>query len=965
LKRIKPSVTADVFIFKLHSMKQKFSLFLFVIFFSTLSLAQNKITGRLNDATDQSPLPGASVILLNTSDSSIYQGTSADTEGKFILENVGKGSYILKITFIGYSSQFKNIVMTDAPLDLNIIQLQMSGKTLKDVVIEEKALTAVQKGDTTQYNAGSYKTNPDANAEDLITKMPGVTTQDGKVQAHGEEVKKVLVDGKPFFGDDPNAVLKNLPADVIDKIQVFDQQSDQSKFTGVSDGNTSKTINIITKPGMKNGTFGRAFAGYGSDDVYKAGFNINIFKGDRRISIVSQSNNINEQNFSSEDLAGVISSPGGGGGGMRGGRGGGGGYNPGNYGGNSGNNFLVNAKNEISTTHAFGLNYSDKWNKKTEISASYFFNYSDNTAEQFSNRQYLPVSDSGFIYRETSINHSKNSNHRFNLKLEWKKDTSNSITYTPKFSLQQNTGNSHLYGQNTAGNDTLNRTTNFYNSKVLSYSFANELLLQHKFAKQGRSVSLNLSGTYSNNEAQSDLYSINSYYSDTSGYSSMLDQKATLLKPGTNIGANLSYTEPFGSKSIVQISYSNSFNETQNTKKTYNYSLSDDSYQDLDTLLSNVFSSEYQTHKAGLSYRFNNSKLQLMAGANYQYAILTADQSFPYSYDLKKEYQNILPTAMLRYNFTSKKTLRIMYRSQTNQPNIEQLQNVLNNTNPTQLSIGNPDLQQNFDNTVFMRYASSNTEKATSFFLMLAGSFTQNYIANSTYTASRDTIRNGITLRRGTQLTQPVNVNGYMNIRSFLTYGLPLSFIKCNLNINANAAYTTTPGIVNDIMNFSNAQTYGAGLTLSSNISKQIDFTLSTNLTYNTVENTINRQLNTQYYNQNSKIKLNLIFLKNVVFSTDLTHQYYRGLSEGYNQNYLLWNAGIGYKFLKDQKAEIRLSVNDILEQNTSITRNTTETYIEDVQTNLLQRYFMLSFTYNIKVFKKPSEDKSTKNKNE
>jgi hypothetical protein len=261
---------------------------------------------------------------------------------------------------------------------------------------------------------------------------------------------------------------------------------------------------------------------------------------------------------------------------------------------------------------------------------------------------------------------------------------------------------------------------------------------------------------------------------------------------------------------------------------------------------------------------------------------------------------------------------------------------------------------------VFVRYASSNTDKATSFFVMAAGTFTDNYIANSTYTAEKDTVRNNVLLLRGTQLTKPVNVDGYMNVRSFLTYGLPVSILKSNLNINVNAAYTKTPGVVNDIKNFSNAQSYGGGFSLASNISKQIDFTVSSNLSYSVVENTISKKLNSEYYNLNSRVKLNVIFLKNVVFTTDLTHQYYEGLSAGYNQNYLLWNAALGYKFLKDQKAEIRFSVNDILKQNTSITRNTTETYIEDVQTNLLQRYFMLTFTYNIKVFKKAPENKDS-----
>jgi hypothetical protein len=936
-------------------MKRTLGIFLILITSSLSVFTQNTLSGSLTDNTDNSPLIGASVILLLPSDSTIYKGGSADVNGRFALENVKAGAYILKVSYIGYSDLFRNIRMPESPLTLENITLQSSSKLLKSVVIEEKALTAVQKGDTTQYNANSYKTNPDANAEDLITKMSGITTTDGKIQAHGEEVKKVLVDGKPFFGDDPNAVLKNLPAEVIDKIQVFDQQSDQSKFTGVNDGNTSKAINIITKPGMKNGTFGKLYVGYGYDNVYKAGLNLNFFKGNRRISIVSQSNNINEQNFSSEDLAGVMSS-GGGGGGRGGMHGGPGGPAGGSWGGNNSSNFLVNTKNGISTTNAIGINYSDKWAKKLELSASYFLNNSDNNAKQFTNRQYLLVSDSGQTYNENSLNSSINTNHRFNMKLEWKIDTNNSVTVTPKFTLQQNKGRSELSGTTIIQDDTLNSTNSLFNSKTTASNFSNDLLLQHKFTTQGRTVSLNLNTVYNSTDANSDLHSVNNYFNDSSFLSNLFDQESQLTKRGTTVGANITYTEPAGKKGIIQISYSNSFNTTNNDKKTFNYSAINDDYNDLDSTLSNVFSSNYNTHKAGLGYRFNSTKLMMMLGVNYQYAELSNDQSFPYSFKLQREYNNFLPNGMLRYNFTTKKTLRLFYRSSTTQPNIEQLQNVLNNTNPTQLSIGNPDLKQNLDNSVFVRYGSSNTDQGTSFFAMISGAYTIDYIANSTYTATKDTIRDGLLLIRGTQITKPVNVDGYTSLKSFITYGFPFSLLKSNLNVNANAAYTKTPGIVNDKTNYSYSQTYGGGLSLSSNFSTKVDFSLSTNLTYNIVNNTISRKLNSQYYNQNSKAKLNLIFLKNVVLTTDLTHQYYKGLSEGYNQNYLLWNAGLGYKFLKDQKAEVRATVNDILEQNTSITRNTTETYIEDVQTNLLQRYFMLTFSYNIRYFKKSSE---------
>ncbi|HSH64203.1 MAG TPA: contractile injection system protein, VgrG/Pvc8 family, partial [Bacteroidia bacterium] len=236
-------------------MKKIIINFIFSSLISTCFAQNAVVIGMLNDSKDNTPLIGATAILLQTNDSAIYKGNTADMNGKFIIPNVAKGNYIFKASYLGYNDHFMNVKVIGDTLKLPSISLQQSSKLLNDVVVNSKAPTAVQKGDTTQYNANSYKANPDANAEDLITKMPGITSQNGTVQAHGEDVKKVLVDGKPFFGDDVNAVLKNLPADVIDKIQVFDQQSDQSQFTGVNDGNTTKALNIITKPGMKNGTF--------------------------------------------------------------------------------------------------------------------------------------------------------------------------------------------------------------------------------------------------------------------------------------------------------------------------------------------------------------------------------------------------------------------------------------------------------------------------------------------------------------------------------------------------------------------------------------------------------------------------------------------------------------------------------------------------------------------------------------
>src|SRR6476469_6161465 len=356
------------------------SLLFFLVLFATVARAQapTSVSGRVADGKDQSPLIGANVILIHLPDS-VKTGSAADADGAFRFDNVAAGRYLLDISFVGYRTQTQPVTVAGTPVQLGTVVMQAGGVQLKGVTVVGQAAQSVQRGDTTQFNARAFKTNPDANASDLIQKMPGVTVgADGKVQAQGENVQQVLVDGKPFFGSDPDATLKNLPAEVIDKIEVFDQRSEQSRFSGFDDGNTTKTINIVTKEELRNGTFGRVVDGAGPER-YKVSGNVNKFKGDERMSVLAQSNNVNEQNFGTEDLLGVVgnSHQGGGGRGAQGG-GGGGGQGGGGNGGNAAD-FLVTQSGGITKTNAVGLNYSNSWNKKTDLSASYFFNRADNT----------------------------------------------------------------------------------------------------------------------------------------------------------------------------------------------------------------------------------------------------------------------------------------------------------------------------------------------------------------------------------------------------------------------------------------------------------------------------------------------------------------------------------------------------------------------------------------------------------
>lgn len=927
-------------------MKKLSLLFIFVTLPFLWIHAQNfSIGGQLIDQTNQ-PLIGASVVLLSSNDSSLIKGSVADIDGNFTIENVTPGNYLVRISFIGYEDLFLSKQVTTASINLGKLVLKEKATKLKQVTIVGAVIPVQQKGDTTQIDANAYKTNPDATAEDLINKMPGITLQDGKVQAQGEDVQKVLVDGKTFFGDDANAVLKNLPAEVIDKIQIFDKKSDQSQFTGFDDGNTSKTINIVTKTKFSNGTFGKVYGGYGNEHKWKAGANLNFFKDDRRLTLLANTNNINDQNFSSDDLLGVISGKS-----SRGGNRGGG--KPGKQGDIG--NFLVDQKNGITTTNSFGMNYSNKW-KKLELSSSYFLNNSENNSTSDLFRQYISSSTEGITYTENSINKSTNTNHRLNLKLEWKIDSSNSIVFHPKVSYQQNEGNSSLNGENIQLIKILSNASSIYSSNLHGINFSTPLLYRHSFNKKGRTISLNVSPGYNQNEGNAALNSYTIIDNDSLSTDSIHQQSSRDIQ-GLTLSSRIVYTEPINTKSQLMLTYKNNFDQNESVKETFNVSPTDGNYKNFDSLFSNNFNSNYLSQSIGTGYRYKQEKWNAGIGLSYQYAQLNAQGLFPVYYEVKKTFNNFLPDARFQYKFSKKDNLRIFYRTRNNVPSVNQLQNVIDNSNPLQLSSGNPNLKQDFQNSLVIRYTSSNTEKSTSFFALISGTQAKNYIVNNNFIAKQDTlIAPKIILASGSQFSKPINLNGYLSLRSFNNYSLPLKVIKSNLNLNLGGTYSHTPSMINNQLNYSNSYNAGLGFSISSNISENFDFTLSSNTTYNNISNTLQTKLNSTYYNQSSKLKIQVMPWKGLVLQTDITHQYNSGLSQNYNQNYLLWNAEIAYKFLKNKQAELRLSAFDIMKQNNSITRNTTETYYEDVQSNVLKQYFLLTFTYNIKYFKQAND---------
>jgi hypothetical protein len=914
-------------------------------------LPQNySLRGTVADSADRKPLSSANVILTSNRDSTVI-GTATDSKGTFIFNNLPQGGYTLKISYVGYVTHTERIRLRNS-VDLQQILLSPGESSLDDVEITSRRVPIVQNADTTEYSADAFKTHKDADAEDLVGKLPGVTVVDGKVKAHGEEVKKVLVDGRSFFGDDPTAVLRNLPAEIIEKIQVFDEQSEQARFTGFEDGNTTKTMNVVTRNRIRQGNFGRFSAGYGDDQRYSSGGSFNMFNNDQRLSIVGQLNNINEQNFSREDLAGVMTSSGGRGRGFGGGGSGyGGGAFMGLYGGNFGGgspDFRVTSMNGLSTTKAAGINYTDKYWESLTLQTSYFINSTGNTAEGNLDREYFLPENIGQRYSEYNTSSSTNINHRFNMRMDYQIDSQNDLMFRPRISLQQNDGMNTLAGRTNTELTDLNSLYNLYNSDISAVNSSAELLYRHRFVTPRRTFSISVNGSFSNNDGESRTYSEQTYFLNQE-LSDTLNQYADLYRDRRGISSNIMHTEPLGENGIMQFTSGYSFNREESDQKRFSLTGIESV---LDTSLSNLSDKTYTTQTYGTGYRYNKDGIILNANLNYNISFLGREQEFPFEDSAERKFTSILPSMMMRYNFSRDENIHFFYRTVNNDPRIEQLQYVLDNANPLQMSIGNPDLQQDYLHSFRLRYSRMNVQTLKSMFIMLNASLTNSYIGSSTIMAGRDTINyQGIILNPGSQITFPVNLNGYFTAGTSIVYSMPFELIKSQLNFNLDANYSRIPGRINYNDGHSNSNAYTLGVVVTSNISPDIDFTVSGSSTYNKVTSNLRRDYADDYFTQNTGLRSRLMFWEDFTLTNNINYQYNNGLPEEYNRNFVLWNLSLGKKIFSNNQGEIKITAYDLLDKNTTIQRSNTASYIQDVRTSTIGRYFLLSFTYQLRAF--------------
>lgn len=567
-------------------------IFTLVSWVFPLVLMAQSLSGTVTDKTTKEGLISATVQLVSSDGKSSY--TSTDLNGNFQFKRLQPGTYTLQVTYVGYKSYNAKQTLSEGQEKRVKIEMTEDAQLLGEVSVQGRATRAEQQGDSLLYNAEAFQVMMGSSAEDLLAKMPGIVVEGGTIQAQGEQVQKVLVDGKEFFDGDVNLAIKNLPSDVIASIEVFDKKSEQAEFTGFDDGEEVKTINIVTKGGFRQGTFGEVSGGYGTDDRYKVNGNLNFFNDDRRISVLGMSNNVNQQNFSQEDLAGVMAAGNSGRG--RGGRGGGGGGRSGAPGGSSASNFMVGSLGGVTSANGLGLNYVDQWGEKWKITGSYFFNQSDNLTQQQTDREYFESVLPGMTYSEYQENSMKNWNHRFNMKLDYQMTERTSLQFRPTLSFQNNDSYGLLQGQNLVNGTTDSETETTSMGKSNAYNIGADLMLRHRFLKEGRTLSLMLSGKISNTDGDTYTDYLNTLYGlELSPVTDDYSQWKQTLNRQYILRSNLSYTEKLTDNLQLQLGYKMSYTDSENDKKTYDRSAVTDLYDQLDESLSNEYQSGYLT----------------------------------------------------------------------------------------------------------------------------------------------------------------------------------------------------------------------------------------------------------------------------------------------------------------------------------------------------------------------------------
>jgi hypothetical protein len=939
-------------------MRLLLSCLLLLLGSSWLAVAQapagrGTVQGVVLDSATTQPLREASVSLLLARDSSYVTFSLSDGSGRYVLRGLRPGRYLLLVNVLGYRALLRPVeVVAGAPvLEVPPLRPRPEPQQLAEVVVTHERAPVSMRGDTVAFSARAFKTQPNAPVEQLLKKLPGLEVdRDGTIRAQGKAVDKLLVDGKPFFGGDPKMATRNLPADIIDQVQLYDQQSEAANLSGIDSGERQRTLNLVTRRDKRKGYFGTEQAGAGLAGRYQARLGLNRFNNGRQLSALAQADNVNHQGFTNDgnpaanSMAGVSNAGGLGGVGSLGSSAGGLALAAPGGARNVGSSQGSGAAAGVTESASGGLNYRDAWGRRTEVAGSYLAARATTALGQQARRQNLVSDASGqqLVTDRDEPTQLRTSTQRANLRLDLALDSLTSLRLTPNLSWQTTSQLLDATQQTSSGGQLLNASRSHYAADARNLTSDGSALLLRKFKRVGRTLSAEATLHLASQRGQALNQSVNTFYpAGGAATTQTIDQRIEQATPTPSGLLSAAYTEPFGLRHKLDVHYAFSAAPTQARRLVADYNPASGQYDQFNAALSNDFSSRYAAHRAGFIWQTRRLHYTYNLGLDGQLAGLSLDNQTAEN-SLRRRYLSLLPTANFTYTGAGSRTLRLGYRSSFGAPTATQLQPVPDNSNPLSIRRGNPDLQPEYVHSLNGSYQHFDPATSRSILASASGSAVQRRVVASTTLDAT-----------GVRTTQPVNADGYWQLGGYLALGQRLPTHQLNLSSGSSAGYSSSPSFINGQRNQARTLTLGQTLGANSTYNDRLEFGLQASFNYQRATYSLAPDQPTAFFTQAVSADVYYRLPGRWVLSSDLYFTNNSGLAAGYNQRQLLWNTGLAYQLFANRQGELKLYAFDLLGQNRSLTRTATDTYVEDVRSQVLPRYLLLSFTYQLRSFGK------------
>ncbi|AXG68109.1 outer membrane protein beta-barrel family protein [Kordia sp. SMS9] len=893
---------------------------------STNLFAQEfEIKGSVVDKTDKTPLESATVYLQTLKDSTLITYTISDRNGKFELAGRTKQKEAnLFITYTGFKLYQQKIT-----LDKSVIMLPQIGMELASDELDAVQLVAVRapitvKKDTLEFNADSFKTRPDATVEDLIKQLPGVEVDsDGKIRVNGKEVNKILVNGKPFFGDDPNIATKNLTKEIVDKIQVTTTKSEAEEFTGKKGTGEEQTINIELKEDQNKGFFGRATVSGGTDERYAISGIGNYFNDKQRVSVLASKNNINSSGFSFDEIYDMMGST------------------ANSISRNSNGQFSINGQSfgggeGITTTTNGGMSFVDEYKDKTEVVADYFYSRADSENESRVNRENI-LPDGRFFTNSSSTFLNRNDNHRANAELQFEIDSTFKIIVRPNYQFTE--------GENFSSRteESLDEDGNLINTGVSQdlteserRNFRGDIDIIKKFGSKGAFLRVGTNGNFINNTSENFLNTTNEIFG-TTPFVETRDQLTDTESKQNNISADIEYRIPLKEKLFLDIEYRYSNRRERNDRRVFDFDNTTNEYDDFNESLSSDLEVNFQTHLPRIGINYETEKLYLSFNTGLFFSELE-NEEFIQNTSFRSTFSDININSYMNYRIKQGMSIYFNYNTRTQAPSAQQLQPVANVSNPLNITVGNPNLNREFSHNMYANFNNYDFKTRSGFFFYLSAGFTNDQV-----------VPVSVTDENRIRTTTYTNVDGIVRTNGGGSFSKTVKKDSTSLRYSIGMY-----GNYNKNFNFSNGvkfSTTRSGFTpnirLNYNYKELLEIEPQYSVRFNTTRYSLDNLENETFQAHTVGLKTTTFWPKKVVFGNDLRYTYQTNVAPGFERSSLFWNMSLGLKILND-KGTIKLTAYDILDQNINTRRTVTADFIQDSQSTVLQRYFMLGFTYKL-----------------